>query len=244
MVQLGVIAPTKFLSLYSAPYPLQWCFAQVAYSDPTYLEFYKQQSKKGSTVFLDHSTKVPRKPPTFYNTYLSVAYDIQPEYLVLPSVDYSARHTIEAAHDFFIQCSGSIRELGADLVGVLQGIDLADLQQCYDYLKSKLEVSLFALPECLERIIPRYQIPGKLGMKKEYILLEAYNDVVVEADSIRKKKNCMGFVTSFPLRLAYCGRLLNEAHPTPPAVPFDETKDAPLGYGVRNVNVLKTLLEA
>lgn len=244
MAQLGVIAPTKFLDLYSAHHPLQWCFAQVAYRDSTYLAFYKGQALKGEAVFLDHSTKVPRKPPTFYQPYLSVAYDIQPEYLVLPSVDYSARHTIEAAHDFFIQCSGNIRDLDADLVGVLQGGNLTDLQQCYDYLRSILKVSLFVLPECLERIIPRYQIPSKLGIKREYILLEAYNDVIEEADSIRKKRNCMGFITSFPLRLAYCGRLLNEAHPTPPAVPFDETKDAPLGYGLRNVNVLKTLLEA
>lgn len=189
-MRVGIISPVKYLGKFSSK--LHLCYASLLHKKE-YLDFYN--SIDGLRI-LEDSPELPREPNVEkLKTGIKL---LEPDYVVLPSIDYSAVKTIKLAKYF-------LRRLSTDnIIGVVQGYDLDSLQVCYNFLKDNC--SLVALPSPLETIARRSEIARDLGLNEKVIWLEVYKDPYEEVPP----KDSIGICTSFPLRMAQVNKRLSE----------------------------------
>jgi len=199
-MQVGIIVPIKYLNLSTTK--LHLCYTTLL-SNKTYLNFYKDRE---GTVILDYSPGLPRRPDL--DKLLVSIKLIKPSLVVLPSIDYSSNRTISLAGDF-IRLSKFKK-----LIGVVQGLDLDTLNECYSFLRN--HCGIIGLPSPLETIARRDEIIRDLGIKEKILYLEVYSNPYEEIPP----PNSFGICTSFPARLAADLRKLTEYTPTPSSLDF------------------------
>ena len=199
-MQVGIIVPIKYLNLSTTK--LHLCYATLL-SSKAYLNFYKD---KEGTIILDYSPSLPRRQDL--GRLLAGIKLVQPSYVVLPSVDYSSSRTISLVKDFLRLSKFK------QLVGVVQGLDLDTLRECYNFLRNYC--SIIGLPSPLEKIAKRDEIIRDLAIKEKVLYLEVYSNPFEEMPPT----NSFGICTSFPVRLAANLRKLVEYFPTPSPLDF------------------------
>ena len=189
-MRVGVISPVKYLAKFSSK--LHLCYASLL-NRREYLNYYT--SVDGVRI-LEDSPNLPRRPNI--ERLKEGMKLVKPNYVVLPSIDFSAKKTIELVKYFLSKVKTS------QSIGVIQGYDIDSLQTCYNFLKDNCE--LVALPSPLETIAKRAEIARDLGLGKKVIWLEVYSNPYEEIPA----KESMGICTSFPLRLAQVNKRLSE----------------------------------
>jgi hypothetical protein len=194
-MRIGVISPVRYLSRF--PSKLNLCYASLL-NRRVYLDFY---SSVESLVILEDSPILPRRP-NLARLEAGVKA-LEPDYVILPSIDYSATKTIELVKFFLRRVSIKTP------IGVVQGYDIDSLQTCYNFLKDTCEIIALASP--LETIAKRAEIARDLGLKEKVIWLEVYKNPYEEKPS----KESIGICTSFPLRLAQVNKRLYEFKQSP-----------------------------
>jgi len=194
-MRVGVISPVRYLSRF--PSKLNLCYASLL-NRRIYLDFY---SKVDGLVILEDSPILPRRPNLARLEAGIKALD--PDYAILPSIDYSATKTIELVKSFLkrVRIKKSI--------GVVQGYDIDSLQTCYNFLKDNCEVIALASP--LETIAKRAEIVRDLGLRDKVLWLEVYKNPYEEIPA----KESIGICTSFPIRLAQVNKRLGEFNQKP-----------------------------
>jgi len=211
-MKAGIIAPTNKLRKYCILSSLQYCYATLILSSPTYYTFYRERLKQGDIVILDSTPKLPRKYDTT-DILLDAAYKLHPSAIVLPSSDFALERTIIWSEHF-----QSKLKLTTKTIGVLQGYDTKTLKKCY----KELTCDLIGLPSNLEKVKPRNKLVTQLQLSKPILFIEIYSDPLFE---VPVDGNILGIVTSFPIRLAYDCRKLNEYLPEPPTLDFETEKE-------------------
>ena len=210
-MNIGIVTPISLLKLSKLG------SLKVAYSilckDRDYLNFFRNKSN----IVLDYSPVVPRKDYISLDIFTKTIEILNPEYIVVPSVDFSTTKTIDLAE----RLSSVVGSRG---IGILQGTTLDQLSKCYTRF-----VDLFGvvgLPSTLEVVARRYEIIRDLDIKMSTIYLEVYNNPLEEIPS---EANTLGIITSFPIRLALESRNLDDFIPTPKKLDFH--------YDVSSVNI-------
>lgn len=189
-MRVGIISPVKYLDQFSSK--LHLCYASLL-RRKEYLDFY---SNTEGLLILEDSPILPRRP-NIERLKAGVKL-LEPDYVVLPSIDYSAIKTVKLAK-YFLR-----RAKVEKPVGVVQGYDIDSLQACYNFLKDNCE--LIALPSPLETIAKRAEIARDLGLGEKVVWLEVYSNPYEEVPA----KESVGICTSFPLRLAQVNKRLSE----------------------------------
>lgn len=227
----GLIAPICFLEKYCLQAPLHLCYSSLVGNSPRYRDFYWGRSRDPvSTVILDHAPLLPRRLRGPYTNLLLALEAIRPTYVILPSSDHSSRVTIRLSKAFLSKYLGTLGKYNTKPVAMVQGYDTDDLKRCYQELKGLVPV--VALPENIERLLPRNELVRSLRIKKPFFYLGVYRDLF---DEFPEHSNALGAVTSMPLRLAYVGRSLSELYPTPPPLNFFLDKEPLPELAERNV---------
>lgn len=201
-MQVGLVAPIRYLHLCSTGFYL--CYADLL-SNKAYLEFYK---RKEGTIVLDFSPKLPRRANL--DVLLEGVKLIKPTMVVLPSIDYSSSKTVSLAREFLG------RSKFKQLIGVVQGLNLDTLNECYQFLRNYC--STIGLTSPLETIARRDEIIRDLRVKERVLYIEVYSNPYEEVPPV----NSVGICTSFPVRLAADYRKLSEFSPTPPPLDFNK----------------------
>jgi len=228
-VDTGIITASKFLKEHCGR-GLQLCYAGVAAKDPKYLEFYKRASKKGDRVILDHSPKVPRSPAK-EEVMVEMIGRIRPKYTVLPNYDFGRDKTIRAGRDFLEEYPYLRGE--TQFVGMLQGISVADIRECYRGLAGLCEV--VGLSASMEKVSKRDTVIERLGIKEPVILFEIYRDPVGEVPL--RVNNVIGIATSWPVRLGVELKYLGEKTATPRPLDFKMRDPGNVSQHLIKVNI-------
>lgn len=218
-MRVGLISPIKYLSEF--PSKLNLCYASLL-SRKTYLDFF---SSTEGVLILDDSPELPRKPNL--ERLKRASSLLGPDYVLLPSIDYSSTKTIKLATHF-------LRTVKVEKpIGVLQGFNLDSLQECYKALKDSCE--LVALPSPLETIAKREEIARDLGIKEKVLWVEVYKDPYEEVPP----QKSVGICTSFPLRVAQVNKRLSEhaERPRNPTVLDFYTEDLVLELAKENAKL-------
>lgn len=228
-MRVGFFAPINYNNLCctsTAP-----CYAKYILENPNYLAYYKLKKTKGATIYLDTAPMLPRQ--TNLQCLLSAAQQIRPHYIILPSKDYDYKRTVGLALTF-IQMLMEIN-VKSQCVGVLQGIDINSINECYKAIGGK--VSTIGLPSVLETVDSRSEIIRKLGITEPIVYIE------IHANPIKETYSGKGTVmlTSFPIRLALSARNLSEYAPTPKPLNYELPKGESL-MGLAGENI-KAYLE-
>ena len=205
-MDIGLIAPINYLNS-TKNNKLRFCYTCFLDS-PIYRNYFSTNPTSSITI-LDGSPDLPRKG--FWSGTLITALEIiKPDFIVLPSMDFSSIKTIELARRFV----HSYRSYLPKTIGMLQGVELESLARCYNAIKDISNV--IGLSSSLEKIARREEIIRDLKITKPIIYIEVYSNPYEEIPP----KNSMGIVTSFPFRLAADLRELQEFKPTPPPLDF------------------------
>ena len=197
---LGLISPIKMLNKYSRPFPLQYCYSEVAMQSSEYFKFYEEIAKQSRVVFLDCSPKFPRSTKGYSERdILVLSRLINPKYIVLPCVDYSDLLTLKWSKetlDYFkknppgeIGTKSTIRYMGLP-----QGRTKEQVEQNAKDLLGLPGVNVLGLSAPLETVYSREGL--KLDPKKS-VLLDIYESIEEEACI----QEMIGLITSFPIRL-------------------------------------------
>lgn len=139
--------------------------------------------------------------------------ELRVDAVICPGVSFSSKETVRHTR-YFINSS---RKLPTTIMQ-LQGYDLASLRECYKELVGITDI--VGLPSTLEKIAKREEIVRDLGIEKPILYMEVYSNPYEELPP----KSSFGVYTSFPVRLAYDLRILEEYRPTPPVLPLLDTK--------------------
>jgi len=194
-MRVGIISPIQYLSKFTSK--LNLCYASLL-NRRVYLDFF---SNIDGLVILEDSPILPRRPNL---ARLEAGVKVlDPDCVILPSIDYSATKTIELVKSFLKRVS--IKRL----IGVVQGYDIDSLQTCYNFLKEECE--LIALASPLETIAKRAEIARDLGLKEKVLWLEVYKNPYEEVPA----KESIGICTSYPIRLAQVNKRLGEFRQKP-----------------------------
>jgi len=197
-MQIGIVSPTKFLSLYSLPHHIQYCYGEVAMQDTSYLRFYSSFSSPNQKklVLLDWSPKLPRSTIGFsYTDYHTIRKVVNPTHIVLPCVEFSKSKTLEWVESWI---SRDIHDYGRycqfQYLGIVQGSSQEEIESCARILLSFDGITLLGIPASLELVCPR----ESLGLqRKKSLLLEVYG--ILGGEVI--EKSYKGIVSSLPIRL-------------------------------------------
>jgi len=222
-MKVAVISPIHYLSKYCTT-SFQYCYSNLILESKTYCNFYKSRVGK-DTVILDSSPILPRStynPDLLYRA----AKKLHPTAIVLPSSDFDTTKTILWAHDFLSKYK---KKLGTKFVGVLQGVNKASLKRCYLDFKGLCDI--VALPEVNEGVGGRDWVLYNLDIKEPVIYLGVFTDPYKEVPL----KAILGICTSFPLRLAYDFRRLDEFIPAPKPLDFRMRKEPVPGLALTNL---------
>jgi len=222
-MKVAVISPIHYLSKYCTT-GFQYCYSNLILENKTYCNFYKSRVGK-DTVILDSNPILPRStysPDLLYKA----AKKLNPTAVVLTSSDFDTTKTILWAHDFLSKYK---KKLGTKFIGVLQGVDETSLKRCYLDLKDLCDI--VALPEVNEGVGGRDWILHNLGIKEPIIYVGVFTDPYKELPM----KAALGICTSFPLRLAYDFRKLNEFIPAPKPLNFKIRKEPVPGLALQNL---------
>jgi hypothetical protein len=161
------------------------------------------------TIILDSSPFLPRVTRT-HDSLIEGMHLLNPEIVILPSIDFSWNRTADIDREFVQQYS---RDL-PDTVGMLQGTNLDSLQRSYNSLRGLCDIIGLASP--LEKIARRAEIVRDLEITEPVLYLEIYLNPMEEIPPI----GSVGICTSYPLRLAADLRKLEEYYPTPKPLNF------------------------
>lgn len=206
---LGLISPIKMLSKYSRPFPLQYCYSDIAMQSSEYFKFYEEIAKQNRIVFLDCSPKFPRSTKGYSERdILVLSRLINPKYIVLPCVDYSDLLTLKWSKetlDYFkknppgeIGPKSTIRYMGLP-----QGRTKEQIEQNAKDLLGLPGVNVLGLSAPLETVYPRERL--KLDPKNS-VLLDIYESIEEEVCT----QEMIGLITSFPIRLGILNKQLLE----------------------------------
>jgi hypothetical protein len=204
--KVAITLPEAFIHLSTKDMAV--CYSSVLRHSSKYYDFFKGYS---GIIILDTSPSFIRE--CNWKTLEWARDKIAVDYLLLPSIDYSAKKTIEIVDRYLEKWSdGEVSEESNPYVGVLQGVSLSSLQECYNYLKKK--VTTIALPSGLEKISRREEIVRDLKIDQLSLYLDIYKNPYEEVPPL----SSLGIVTSWPLRLASVLRPMTDYYPTPPSV--------------------------
>lgn len=239
-MKVALVAPYKFMDKYNST-GFYCMYADQAAAIPGYETWFLKKLAMGSEVILDYSHKVPRSYRYIpdIEEYANLIRSIKPTYAVLPDVEFSHQKTVLATDQFFLKYSrGTPRIIpqSTKLVGILHGTTETELKLCYRDILSYSDI--IGLAGSSEKVISRSKLITSLKIRKPIILFGVYKDPISE---IPPQKNVIGIVTSFPLRLAYCGRLLSEFRVSPKQLDFNMVEESNPMIAERNV---KQFLEA
>jgi hypothetical protein len=181
-------------------------------------------SKSGKTVILEWSPVLPRGTDKSFNciTFRTLAEDLKPSLIVLPSKDYDFKTT----ESFLIKFGLSLCWSNFDqkkYLGLLQGTTIAEIQECYSFYKG-MGIETLGLASPLELTCPRKTLVSILEPSEDIYFIEAYSDPLQELEDTDIK----GFCSSYPVRLGLVGRTLMDWGPTPPKLDFYSTEDTDL----------------
>ncbi len=232
MSEVGIIAPTKYLkTLCLNPLlKLQMCYATLLHSDDAYLKFYQSLNRSSCTLILNCSPDIPRRQTNTQYQLLQARNLVHPDYVVLPSVDYNYKKTLDLVSDL---TNIPFRER----VGVLQGVDSDTLKACYKGLQSLCPT--IALPCSLEKIARREEIIRDLRIDLPILYLEVVSNPYEEVPA---SKNSLGICTSLPVSLAISRRSLESYIPTPPPLDFN-LKTLPVRLAKSNIEEYLSIVE-
>jgi len=138
--------------------------------------------------------------------------------IILPSSDYSCDRTVDLVKALLRR--GRLKQ---KLIGVVQGINLEALQECYNFLSNYCDI--IGLPSPLEIIARREEIARDLVIKERLLYIEVYSNPFEEVPP----KGSLGICTSYPVRLAVDMRKLHEYIPTPSSLDFNLPKGSIVG---------------
>ena len=206
-MNVGIISPIKYLNKFESKLAL--CFASFL-GIKVYLDYF---SNSNEVTILDDSPILPRQPnPERLRQAIKL---LGPDYVIMPSIDFSATKTIGFVSYFLKTTSVE------NPIGVLQGYDIDSLAECYKFLSNCCEV--IALPSPLEKIARRDEIARDLKIKEKLLWLEVYTNPYEEVP-IGKS---LGICTSFPFRVAQVNKRLSEfsTKPVNPKVLDFQNKD-------------------
>jgi len=189
-MNVGIIRPIKYLDKFKSR--LELCYASLL-SNKVYLDYYSNSSE---VLILDDSPALPRKPNL--EKLKKFAQLLEPHYVIMPSIDFSADKTISYV-TYFLKMFSVERP-----VGVLQGYDIESLGKCYKFLSDCCD--MIALPSPLEKIAKRGEIARDLKIKEKILWLEVYRNPYEEVP-IEKS---VGICTSFPFRVAQVNKRVGE----------------------------------
>jgi len=200
-MHVGIITPIKYLHLNQSN--LYLCYASLL-GNKDYLTYHT----RGKEVILDTSPILPRR--VNLDLLLEGINLVKPAIVVLPSIDYSCDRTIATVKSFI-----GLSKF-RNFIGVVQGLDLDSLNECYKFLRNYC--SVIALPSPLETIARRDEIARDLHIKEKLLYIEVYSNPYEELPP----SNAFGICTSYPVRLAANLRKLSEYSPTPPPLDFNK----------------------
>jgi len=209
-MKVGIVAPIVALEKYCSLSPVQYCYSTLLSQSEKYYDYYRSRVAVGNIVILDFSPAIPRK---FFDPDLlgKVAIDIKPTALVLPSCDYSMDRTLSWVYTFLERYSN----LECKFIGVIQGVDKHSIKKCYREIYDSS--SWIGLPSVLEKIDRRDKLVDYLEIDKPVVYIEVYANPIEEYP---RDIRVTYFCSSYPIRLAYSLRKLNEPHPTPRPLDF------------------------
>jgi hypothetical protein len=240
-MELGIISPPNMLRKYSGRFPLQYCYCTVAARSPYYLKYYAEQQKKGRTVILEWSPELPRSLGRGYNRKLfeHIIQVLNPTRIVLPSRDFGATDTVREAHN--LQSSPVWETYKDKCIGLMQGANSKELQECYTDFVRTLGVTSIGLASPLELLGPRNLLLETLSPAPQYtcevFFIETYKDFYTEFPPLWVK----GFCTSYPIRLGLEKRPLAEDTSKIPA-PLTFEKEADSAAIEENISELERWL--
>jgi hypothetical protein len=211
-MRVGFFAPINYNNLCCTS--IAPCYAKYIVSNPNYLAYYKLKKTKGATLYLDTAPNLPRQ--SNLQCLLSAAQQLRPQYTILPSKDYDYARTVGLSLTFIQMLEKT--SIKSKCVGVLQGVDIGGINQCYKGLKDY--VGVIGLPSVLETVAPRADIVRELGIYSPIVYIEVYANPNKETHS--DKKTVM--LTSFPIRLGLSARKLSEHSPTPRPLNYELPK--------------------
>ena len=209
-MNVAIVSPIRFLTKYSTNFHL--CYASLMQESSEYSNYYIKKART-ETVILDQSPVLPRKFTMDMGNYFDIASELRPQYLMLPDDEFACTRTVQMSLLFSQLFRKDLR--GIELIGNLQGTDLDSLRGCHSSIARSCD--LIGLPASTERILPRGQIVKRLRIRRRVLFLEVYNN---PQDELPILKNCIGVVTSLPVRLAHDLRGLHEYRPTPSPLDF------------------------
>lgn len=239
-MKVALVAPFRFMDRYENT-GISCMYADQAARIPRYETWFLEKLAVGHQVILDYSPRIPRSYRYIPNIdeYANLIHRVRPTFAVLPDVEFSHQKTIAVTDQFFLKFARSTPRIipqSTKLVGMLHGTTDTEIKQCYKDMLVYCDV--LGLAGSIEKIIPRSKLISSLRTKKPIIYFGIYKDPVRE---IPASKNVIGVVTSLPLRLAYCGRLLSEYNTSPKSLNFDMVEESNPELAERNV---KQFLEA
>lgn len=223
-MRVAIIAPTNFLNKYCCRTGMQLCYASQLLIDSKYEEFYRNRRKAGDIVIMDSSPKVPRElmdPKSFWAAY----WKVQPQYIVMPSSDYALGKTVATAKEYYTTYKGMCKT-----VGVLQGANLDEIKECHRRIARFSDI--IGLPMSCEKIVKRIKLFNCIKFTKPVLYLEVFYNPTNEFPVNHRS---MGIATSFPLRLAYELRSLEEYRGYPKLLNFGLKEEPVPELAERNV---------
>ena len=204
-MEAALIAPIEYLH-YCTTNTLV-CYSKFL-SNKKYRDFFLKARVEGRRIILDSSPSLPRSSHTL-DLLLSGIGVVNPDIVVLPSVDFSYPRTVSLVRDFSREYTSL-----PETIGLLQGTDILSLEKCYLGIRGYCDYIGLSSP--LEKIAKRQQLIKDLGIREPVIYLEVFSNPYEELppkDSV--------ICTSFPIRLAEGLRYLKDYYPTPPALDFE-----------------------
>jgi hypothetical protein len=205
-MKVGFFAPVNYTNLCCTK--ISPCYAKYVVAYPKYLDYYRAK-KETSKVYLDTVPSLPRQNNT--ELLLEAARRLEPDFIILPSKDYDHMRTVGLVHLF--KYKGK-----AQLIGVLQGVSLDTLDQCYQGLKTLC--SIIGLPSVLETISSRSTIVKELRITEPTVYIEIHANPYKELSSDKRAV----MLTSYPIRLALADRRLEDYFPTPKPLDYELPK--------------------
>lgn len=213
-MQVGIIAPIKFLEAYCQT-DIQYCFPRLILESPEYREFYQKRVKTGDHVFLDAAEPGWRRAPTSFDLVEQALQLLKPSMLISPSYMYDWEKTLEVAKAF---CKRFKRK--NVIAGCLEGTTLEETEKCMKGIKG---VYTYVLPSHL------YSIRKAIDWSAYPLYLDNYQNF----EELQGSKGIL--VTSLPVKLGLEGRLLSQYLPSPSSLTFYEEEDKYPAITERNV---------
>ena len=215
-MKVAIISPNILLKRYSAQSTFQMCLAHL-WGSWAYRTYFRNRKKLGDEIILDNGA-YELQDSISVDHLVYVAKQIRPTYLVLPDSIMNCRQTLERTEKF-LEEHVDLSD-GTIFVGVPQGVDTKEWQECFVGLQKLWNFECWGVPK-----VTQLMYEGGRKAACEYVaqkdptakmhLLGVWSDPIGEVRSVVHLEQVLSVDTALPVTLGHLASRLEDFLPHP-----------------------------